>query len=263
MRNVLLTLVLAACSIDAPERGMIASELAAPCKSAGTQILLRATSRARTYRYAEVVAASTYAPGRVDTPTYAAFLDFLAEVNERVDVDVFDQRALLERQRAIFERYLGAEAAELHRRVLDGEVGTLGDTTCLESALFDLQSRDWPLSAGPVEMGALVLERTVGDVAEVRAYVKTQAQSTVAGISMADVMARVDADLERGWQLRAHLHSHPLFPDARIDVAGTVIPSDADAATYRRLRDSHGLQEAWIINGADAAVYRADELDRL
>jgi hypothetical protein len=178
-------------------------------------------------------------------------------------VDVFDQRSLLEQQRDVFIRYLGPEAGELHQRVLDGVIGQLGEVTCLQSVLFDLQNADWPPSDGPVEMGALILQRQVGAGTELRAHVKTPEQSDILSLSMAELMPLVEADVVDGWQLLAHMHSHPPVPDGTFDVAGTVLPSSPDAQHYRELRDELGMLEAWITNGTDSARYIAAELDEL
>lgn len=267
----------AACAVDEPASGDAAPiaptvaaadrgrgpSLASACTRATTPTLLTSSSTARTYRYTETVRAVTYSTIRTESTAYSNFIAFLEDVNQTADVDVFDQRALLERQRDVFIRYLGPEAGVFHQRILDGEVGTLGDITCLQSILFDLQNRDWPLSLGPVEMGAYILERRVGTTTQLRAYAKTQKQGDVTGISLADLDARMNADLAAGWQLRAHLHSHPLSPDGIYDLAGTVIPSTPDSNTYRRLRDDKGLREAWITNGVDSALYVAAEFDEL
>jgi hypothetical protein len=260
-----LVITASACSIEAPDEVGLGNESSplATCTRAQTPTRLTSSSAARTYRYTETVRPVTFSQTRRSSATYTSFIAFLEQVNETADVDVFDQRALLERQRDVFLRYLGEEAAALHQAMLDGEVGILTDVTCFQSILFDLQSRDWPLSLGPVEMGAYILERPVSGGTQLRAYVKTQEQGDVTGISLADLDSRVDTDLAAGWQLRAHLHSHPLSPDGPYDIAGTVIPSDADANTYRRLRDEKGLQEAWITNGIHSSRFPDSQFDQL
>jgi hypothetical protein len=237
--------------------------VASACTRATTPTLLTSTATAKTYRYTETVRPVTFGTIRTESTAYANFIAFLNDVNETADVDVFDQRALLERQRDVFIRYLGPEAGVFHQRILDGEIGTLGDITCFQSILFDLQNRDWPLALGPVEMGALVLERQVGTSTQLRAYVKTQKQADYTGIAMSDLEARAATDLAAGWQLRAHMHSHPLSPDGIYDLSGTVIPSTPDSNSYRRLRDEKNLREAWITNGVDSARYLASEFNEL
>lgn len=267
------TTAAAACSLEEPAPAgadgdaaggvRAAPGVASACTRATTPTLLTSSSTAKTYRYNETVRSVTYSTIRTESTAYSNFIAFLEDVNETADVDVFDQRALLERQRDVFIEHLGPEAGEFHQAILDGEVGSLSEITCIQSILFDLQNRDWPLSLGPVEMGAYVLERRVGTSTQLRAYVKTQKQSDVTGISLSDLDARVNTDLAAGWQLRAHLHSHPLSPDGIYDLSGTAIPSTPDSNTYRRLRDQKGLREAWITNGTDSARYLASEFDAL
>jgi len=257
------SLALAACAVDTHPEERVETAPLATCTRAQTPVRLTTTSTARTYRYTETVRPVTFEETRVSSTAYSNFIAFLEEVNETADTDVFDQIALLVRQRDVFIRYLGEEAAALHQAMLDGEVGTLGDITCFQSILFDLQNRDWPLSLGPVEMGAYVLERDTSAGLQLRAYAKTQKQGGVTGISLADLETRVNTDLAAGWRLRAHLHSHPLSPDGQYDIAGTVIPSDADANTYRRQRDERGLQEAWITNGVHSSRFPASQFDQL
>jgi hypothetical protein len=233
------------------------------CVRGSAPVLLDESSTARLHMYTATVDATTFSEERIDTPAYSDFIAYLEEVNLTADVDVFDQRALLERQRDVFIEFLGPEAGVDHQRLLDGAIGQLGEVTCVQSILFDLQNERWPLSDGPVEMGALLLQRQVAGAVELRAYVKTQAQQQFVGLSMSELMPLVEADVAGGWQLLSHMHSHPLSPDGQYDIAGTVLPSDPDIRTYRSLRDELGLQEAWITNGVDSARYRADEFDDL
>lgn len=267
-----LQLFIAACHLDAgggTDDGLSESAAMQPeqqgsrCGPASSPILLSATDRQRIYSYAETVGPTTFSEERLDTPDYDAFLAYLNELNGTTDVDVFDQRALLERQRDVFVRFFGAEAGATFQMLLDDKVGQLSDVTCLQSIFFDLQNHDWPLSEGPVEMAAIVLERSAGESVELRAYIKTQAQSSFLGVSTDDLMPQVEADLAAGWDFLAHMHSHPLFPDNELDIAGTVLPSINDVEFFRILRDDFGLKEAWITNGIDSAGYTAEEFDLL
>lgn len=229
------------------------------CEPKSTPRLLQATSTRRLYTFTETLDTLTFSEQRVASGEYDQFLAYLEDIASAAGVDVFDQHALLERQRDIFVEFLGPEEGEPFDLLLSGAVGEITPVTCLQSILFDLQNRDFPVWEEPTETGAMVLTRGFGSVTLVRVYVLTQQGN--ASISFHDVLPRVRADVEAGWDLRAHFHSHPFAPDNPIDIAGTTIPSSADASTYRSLRDELDLQEAWITNGIHSLRLGAGEFD--
>jgi hypothetical protein len=231
------------------------------CVSKTAPTLLSSTATERVYRFTEEVDALTFSESHVDTPRYDTYLEFLEDLAIDRGVDVFDQRALLERQRDIFVEFLGPEEGVLFDLILDGEVGELSEVHCLESLLVDLQNKDFPIVNKPTETGALVLTRRTGGKDFIRVYVITQDGKL--SVSFRNVLPRVRTDVAAGWSVFAHFHSHPFAPDNSIDIAGTAIPSSADGNSYRQMRDEFGLQEAWLTNGVDSNRILAEDFDLL
>lgn len=231
------------------------------CVPKTTPTLLSATSTERVYRFTEEVDSLTFSVGRVDTPEYDEYIEFLEDLSIERGIDVFDQRAVLERQRDVFVEFLGPEEGVLFDLILDGEVGELSEVHCLESLLIDMQNNDFPIVDAPTETGALILKRRISGKDFIRVYVITQKGKL--SVSFRNVMSRVRTDVAAGWSLFAHFHSHPFAPDNSLDIAGTAIPSSADANSYRQLRDEFGLQEAWLSNGVDSNRILAEDFDQL
>jgi hypothetical protein len=232
------------------------------CVPKTTPTLLSATSTERVYRFTEEVDALTFSVSHVDTPEYDEYLEFLEDLAIERGVDVFDQRALLERQRDIFVEFLGPEEGVLFDLILDGEVGELSEVHCLESLLIDMQNNDFPIVNKPTETGALVLTRRIGNKDFIRVYVVTQ-DGKLSVSFRNNVLPRVRTDIAAGWSLFAHFHSHPFAPSNSIDIAGTAIPSNADSSSYRQMRDEFGLKEAWLSNGVDSNRILAEDFDQL
>ena len=182
-----------------------------------------------------------------------------------------DARSLIERQRAIF----AAAAAEWRGEatnaalVLEGRVGTITPVSCLEAMLWKWQAARYPMLEHPTEFGAFVL-RGQG---RVRVYLSS---ADLVGQRTRDAITkRVQADASAGFRLVTHIHNHPFLFDRKVgdrmwtleatkeDVAGALAPSMTDVQFYRNLRNSLGLQEAWVMNGLNTSHFPAGEFDVL
>ncbi len=196
--------------------------------------------------------------------------DFRKAVRARLGTDV-DARALIERQRAIFATMPAEWRGEATNAtlLLEGRAGTITPIGCLEAMLWKWQAARYPMLENPTEFGAFVL-RGQG---RVRVYLSS---ADLVGQRVRDeVTELVQADAVAGFQLLAHLHNHPFLFDRQVgdrmwtvegtqeDVAGALAPSMTDVQFYRNLRDSHGLEEAWVTNGLETSRFDAGELDTL
>lgn len=176
-----------------------------------------------------------------------------------------DPRALLQRQ----IDYLGSRPDSTLRReagngrlARDGAVGTLRPVGCLEALLIDGQAARFPMSTRPTEFHALLLHRaaTGERPAQLRVY---QAASGAPWPPKLDpLLAHVARDRAEGWTVRAHLHNHPFYLEKQ-DVAGANAPSLSDVQFYRWLRQSLGLEAAWVTNGFTTVEIPARDFDRL
>ena len=182
-----------------------------------------------------------------------------------------DARSLIERQRAIFAvaapEWRG-EAANA-TLLLEGRVGTITPVSCLEAMLWKWQAARYPMLEHPTEFGAFVL-RGHG---RVRVYLSS---ADLVGQRIRDeITKRVQADASAGFRLVTHIHNHPFLFNRKVgdrmwtleatkeDVAGALAPSMTDVQFYRNLRNSLGLQEAWVMNGLNTSRFPAGEFDVL
>jgi hypothetical protein len=180
-------------------------------------------------------------------------------------------RVLLERQREVHSVLPGDRAREAENidALLQGKAGTLGPASCLEWRLFQRQAHRFPMIERPTELSAYVL-RGHG-----RIHVYFSGADRVGGKLRGEVTDRVAADVARGFAPVAHLHNHPFMFDRKPgdrnwtqedtvkDVGGALAPSLTDVQAYRSLRESFGLQGAWVTNGLDSARYTSEDFDRL
>lgn len=183
-----------------------------------------------------------------------------------------DHRALLEEVRATHAAMVGkpmAREVENAVAVQSGKAGKVGPISCLEWRLFQRQHRRFPMIERPTEFGAYVL-RGHG---RIRIYFS--GADRVGGRLRHDVRDRVMADVARGFAPVAHFHNHNFMfdrkpgdrmwttPETVNDVGGGIAPSLTDVHAYRGMRESFGLQGAWVTNGIETGRYTAEDFDRL
>jgi hypothetical protein len=191
-------------------------------------------------------------------------------VRNRLGTDV-DERLLLERQRKIFAVMPAEWSGEASNVtvLLEGEVGNISPISCLEAMLWKWQSARYPMLEHPTEFGAFVLQMN----GRVRVYLSSA--DLVGQKINRTVTEMVQADVSSGFRLVSHIHNHPFLFDRQVgdrmwtteatkgDVAGALAPSMTDVQFFRNLRDSLGLQEAWITNGIHSSRFRRGDFDRL
>jgi hypothetical protein len=195
---------------------------------------------------------------------------FREAVRGRLGPDL-DARSLIERQRVIFAATSAEWRGEAANAtlVLEGRVGTINPVSCLEAMLWKWQAARYPMLEHPTEFGAFVL-RGHG---RVRVYLSS---ADLVGQKIRDAITkRVEADAAAGFRLVIHIHNHPFLFDRKVgdrmwtleatkeDVAGALAPSMTDVHFYRNLRNSLGLQEAWVTNGLNTLRFPAAQFDVL
>ncbi|MCG8425487.1 MAG: hypothetical protein MJE77_47015 [Proteobacteria bacterium] len=194
----------------------------------------------------------------VESPAYDEYIAWLDEKNMEADVDVFDQRAVLIRQRDVFVKYLGEEHAYNFDLILDGRAGILSPMNCLQSIIFDIQNREHPLSEAPSEGLGAILRRKFADFYVFKIYAQTEGDYIPSTEKLREFVAK---DVAAGWEWFVHMHNHPFMFDGPFDIAGTVIPSSPDLAAYESHRNQFGLKVGWITNGLDSLHLDTEEVD--
>jgi hypothetical protein len=195
---------------------------------------------------------------------------FRDAVRRRLGTDL-DPRSLLERQRAIFAAAPAEWSGEATNAtlVLEGRVGEITPASCLEAMLWKWQATRYPMLEHPTEFGAFVLRGR----GRVRVYLSS---ADLVGQRIRDSVTKlVQADASAGFHLFTHIHNHPFLFDRKVgdrmwtleatkeDVAGALAPSMTDVQFFRNLRDSQGLEEAWVTNGLHTSRFQAREFDTL
>lgn len=178
-----------------------------------------------------------------------------------------EARYLIERQRAIFARMSSEWSGEATNAtmLLEGKAGTIRPIGCLEAMLWERVAERFAMLEHPTEFGAFVLRRQ----GQVRVYFSNA--DLVGQKIRRTVMDLVEADRAAGFLVFAHLHNHPFLFDRKVgdrawtvkgteeDIAGALAPSMTDVQFYKNLRESHGVEEAWVTNGLETAHFRAEE----
>jgi hypothetical protein len=197
---------------------------------------------------------------------------YRAALAARLGAQALGHRALLERVHATHAALAGTPGgreAENTAHLLEGTAGSVGPISCLEWGMFQRQARRFPMVERPTEFGAYVL-RGQG---RIRIYLS--GADRIGGRLSHEVRDRVMADIAKGFTPVAHAHNHPFMfdrkpgdrmwttPETVNDVGGGVAPSLTDVQAFRRMRESFGLQGAWVTNGLDTGRYTAEDFDRL
>ncbi len=172
---------------------------------------------------------------------------------KKTSVDPFD---LLKQQLRFYLKM--PEIRKRFELIIDQKVGSIRSINCLESFLYDSHLKRFSRSS---EFQVFSYTRSGHD--KIRLLVTSQDDSSSVSSGRRILKLREDY-LKIGWKLNFHLHNHPFaFDNPYGDVAGTVIPSEPDSATYRTLKKEEGLKEALLTNGFSTFVLKASEFNRL
>jgi hypothetical protein len=209
-----------------------------------------------------------------ETPALNRYLQQADDVIEH-----FNSRALLERQRPLMSQ-VDSDYLRRYELILNGEVGRIQSTTCLESLLYNRHLER--VSGAYSEFGAWVLKSKDGKTLKV--YFISNSAPFVP--MPAVVQGAVNLDLQMGATAVLHLHNHPFqLPDTQPmmdldaptlwgtpswDLAGTIYPSGlpsrgwfGDLLAWESFRETYDLKEARITNGLDTIRFSPDEWKKL
>lgn len=166
--------------------------------------------------------------------------------------------AILDRQIA---RYAGTadpvELGEVHNATLvrSRRGGRLRAMTCLEAALYELQTTRFPQASHPTELQAFVLRHGA------RLAVYFIAGDRPFPPKATHAMPAIERELAAGWRLWAHVHNHTFeFTDDRHAALGTPAPSTNDVHYYKNVAEELRLERIVVINGFDAVELSVAEL---
>ncbi len=200
-------------------------------------------------------------PREVGSSRLPALASFMDTVSMRVGA--LDARALLERQIAFYAARQDPDSqreAANGRLVLAGSAGTLRPIGCVEALLVEHQAARFPMASHPTEFHAVIMERNDAGRRWLRVY---YAGSSAPWPPKArQLFESAELDRRSGWRALAHLHNHP-FLFTRPDIAGANAPSLTDVQFWRHLRESLGLESAWVTNGFATFEAPAAAFDRL
>lgn len=158
---------------------------------------------------------------------------------------------LLERQREIARQHAGDKRAARYDLILDGRVGAVMPTSCLEKLLLRMHFSHQNPTRAPSEFGAAIFRKTEKDRVLLRVLFLSNAEPS---ISWSSIEWQIREEQSKGWQYWVNLHNHPFwFQGHTGDTRGTIVPSGnlhaGDIAVFHRHFNHYSLQEAWITNG--------------
>ena len=118
-------------------------------------------------------------------------------------VESSDPIDLLKRQRDLFGSAFGNIAAAPYDQLIDGELGTIGDMTCLQQALFDthLSRLDSPLDLVEFQVCSFSPEGTL--------TVLALYGNKISPPLFENIQSIVQGKLADGYRFVSHIHNHP------------------------------------------------------
>jgi len=212
----------------------------------------------RSFIYTEPYRADLWVDGLLlRDAAYEQYAQWLTTTMARnfADVDPYDQRALLRRQRDVFAKH-GFDTWEWDV-ILNGRVGAITAANCIESALWAKQNELHPLSGDESEFGAYILVDNANTT--VKVYLQTGPSASVPHMSWAT--QPITQDLNNGYKMLTFLHNHPFFADQPrgVDCAGTCVPSSPDLRSFAS-GINRNAESFWITNGHDSFRFPSSEL---
>lgn len=209
--------------------------------------------------------------------------DALARYRERLDGAAMragislDPRALLRRQMQLFADHGFRAELPIYRRILRKPsffrppLGNIQEAGCLETLLLSKHLNRHPEQSRPTEFFALVLEKIRPGDPTLRIYFASGGESSAPPLDL--VLKELKDDLRDGWRMRAHLHNHFVELERLetlgfgsgdpVDIAGTLIPSQADRRSFLSWKERFGLKEGWITNGLHTLRIQAGQFKYL
>lgn len=185
---------------------------------------------------------------------YSRWLDG-AMARNFADVNPWNQRALLIRQRDIFKRHRG-DSGWAWDVLLDGRAGRVSRANCIESLLWAKQNELHPQKSSPTEFGAYILVDRANQT--VKIFAQTGPSYVVKPMHWA--RSPMNQLLNSGWTMLTFLHNHPFFAhNPGVDCAGTVVPSSDDLRAFK-LNPKYNSHNFWITNGYDSFRVKSYEL---
>jgi hypothetical protein len=171
---------------------------------------------------------------------------------------------LIRRQRAVYSKHLGSNPEEnrvlkLFDFFLSGHVGSARNANDLEEFLLEMHLELNKKISPRTEYLAYVLRK--GDETRVYASFGLKNDGVAPHLSAPSTNA-LNADLESGWRVWIHLHSHPFSLTGKEDIGGAVIPSEPDIYAFSSQRKALGVQLMLVSNGFHTMTLTSSDLRR-
>ncbi len=135
-------------------------------------------------------------------------------------------------------------------------------TSWLKLPVQEIVIVDWS-SSNPVA-------KTISDIADERVkvvrvenetrWILTYAFNVGLRFASYNKIFKLDADIEKGWRLKFHLHNHYEGPSN--EYLGILAPSLPDAQYFKMLRDEYQIEKALITNAFHTVAIDAGDLDK-
>lgn len=187
-----------------------------------------------------------------------SLLSFRSWVRAQVNPN---QNELLRRQRDRYVLAFGAAEGINYDLLISGMVGKILPLRCLDGLLLEALNSIHSLHTKQAEFFAWILESAVA-MGQKKTRILFQSSNHLY-VSISDTLTtQMKQALSEGWLLKSNLHNHPFFFNNPVgDIAGTIMPSESDRATYINYAQKFGLLEACITNGFDTFQASIQEME--
>jgi hypothetical protein len=172
---------------------------------------------------------------------------------------------LLQRQERIFKKRFEGDFAKW-QQVHEGEVGVIGEMTCLGELLLQKHFRHFPYEEYDSEFGAHIFTKN----GQIRVLFSASDKPWVR--LTPHLVSQIEDLLDQGWIYEVFLHNHPIHfqlatrPGVKEDhdLGGTILPSgnkdELDVRAFFQWRERWGVREFWITNGLNTARFSSEDM---
>lgn len=131
----------------------------------------------------------------------------------------------------------------------------------LEASLLDFHASRYPLFERPSELGALLLRRETGSGTKLRIYYLTDGDGLPPNNGVSQMLERVAADREAGWDIRGLVHNHTFDLESEKGNLAVAAPSESDLHLFGNLGTVQEWEHAWVLDGFNTIELDAAEFD--
>jgi len=225
----------------------------AKCEFKNAPTILQQDGKTIDMLFAEKMSPEFWQASDLGTPALNSYRNW-ASLHTNVD-----QIFLLKRERAIFAKIPEPKDVMLFDQIIEGKIGTLTLSACIEDLLFERHLQNVGRSETLAEFGGAILEKE--STQEMKAYFITTAEEDI-GVGVSDIILHsIEKDKENGFVFRTFIHNHTFVFDNE-DIGGANIGSTPDYEAAADYEKRFQLQSERITNGFHTLQYSMNDVHK-